>query len=87
MEEFDGSEPAFPSENAHQTSNSTYHYQGISIRDHFAIQALPAIYADTMQTFKEGGCPCEGWRTGVALDAYMMADAMLKARKVNINSK
>ena len=50
---------------------------GMSLRDYFAAKAMAATLAH-IDTF-----PDETWRTGVALDAYRMADAMLAARNQN----
>jgi hypothetical protein len=55
---------------------------GMALRDYFAAKALPAIYIEAMQEAREGSglFSHEDWRVGLALDAYTMADAMLKAR-------
>lgn len=50
---------------------------GMSIRDYFAAKAMQSLLA-TIDTY-----PDEHWRDGLAMDAYMMADAMLKAREVS----
>ena len=47
---------------------------GISMRDYFAAKAMQA----NLSVIRE--FPDETWRYGLALDSYMMADAMLKAR-------
>ena len=53
---------------------------GVTMRDYFAAEALPECLAQTCAEIKKVGyCP-EDWRYCVALDAYAMADAMLKAR-------
>jgi hypothetical protein len=52
------------------------------VRDEFAIAALPSVYANTVRICEETGWP-EDWRLGVAMDAYAMADAMIKARSIN----
>ncbi|TFZ02098.1 hypothetical protein [Ramlibacter humi] len=46
----------------------------MSLRDHFALQALPAILAHF-----QNGHPF-GWH-GIAGGAYMVADALLEARQ------
>lgn len=67
-------EPAFP-------RNYNYDgHNGMTLRDYFAAKVLPAIYELTDADFQKNGCPDPSWRYGVALDAYMMADAMLRAR-------
>lgn len=56
---------------------------GMTLRDYFAAKALPAVYATAMEEAKEGSglFQHDDWRVGLALDAYMMADAMIKARE------
>lgn len=66
--------PAFPTENERQTGNSSYHYQGMSLRDYFAAKAMQGMLVD-----KE----IEGSWTRCAAWSYQMADAMLKAREVS----
>lgn len=70
--------PAFP-----VVSELMGHCSGMTLRDHFAIEALPAIYAQAMVEASDGSglFSSPGWRVGLAMDAYMMADAMLQARK------
>ena len=55
---------------------------GMSLLDYFAAKAMPAVYRDLWDDVRAGrnGCVPEDWRMGVALDAYQMADAMLRAR-------
>ena len=67
--------PAFPSE----TSDCYYH--GMTMRDYFAAKAFPAVYLAACKEMDETGYP-EDWRYGVAQDAYMCADAMLRVREV-----
>ena len=54
-------------------------YAGMPLRDYFAAKAMQSLLT-TIDEF-----PDEHWRTGVAMDAYLMADAMLAARKPNPN--
>lgn len=61
--------PAYPVRNA-----AEYQAHGMSLRDHFAGIAL----LDTLAQCRS--FPDESWRDGVAIDAYKMADAMLRAR-------
>ena len=65
--------PAFPSEN-HAL------YYGMSLRDYFAAKAIPALIANFLNNDLDLVDP-EGWMDGLAMDAYSMADAMLKARE------
>jgi hypothetical protein len=53
-----------------------------TLRDEIAMSILPAIYAEAMQETREGSnlFADDQWRMGLAIDAYMMADAMLIAR-------
>lgn len=50
---------------------------GLSLRDFFAAKAMQSLLT-TIDEF-----PDEHWRTGVAMDAYAMADAMLAVRKAD----
>jgi len=67
--------PAFPfgqiSEKTGFPVNGFYD-PGMSLRDYFAAKAMQSI----LTTIAD-----EHWRAGVAIDAYAMADAMLKARE------
>jgi hypothetical protein len=58
--------------------------RGISLRDQFAVNALPTVYADVCREMERHGCPGPDWRDGVAAGCYAMADAMLKAREVGL---
>ena len=68
-------EPAFPSTIQGPTTAPEIYY-GITIRDYFAARAMQVDY----ELAKKYSDP--DWRIGVALDAYKMADAMLKARSM-----
>ena len=48
---------------------------GMTLRDYFAAQAIGPLLQQ-IETY-----PDENWRTGIAIDAYAMADAMLSARE------
>ena len=72
-------EPAFPVSTSnpysgHQDGPNTWQFPGMTLRDYFAAKAMQSLLT-TIDEF-----PDEHWRTGVAMDAYMMADAMLKTR-------
>lgn len=63
--------PAFP----FIDSASPLEHSGMTLRDYFAAKAMQVVLYQ---------CDCfpdENWRTGVALDAYATADAMLKVRE------
>lgn len=49
----------------------------VDLRDFFAAKAMQSLLT-TIDEF-----PDEHWRTGVAMDAYAMAEAMLAARKAD----
>ena len=59
------------------------HFNGMTLRDYFAAKVLGDVYAYVMSEAKEGSGIFQDpdWRHGIALDAYAMADAMLKARE------
>lgn len=59
--------------------NENVRTEGLLLRDYFAARALGLCYAQYLNYAEVEGLQ-EDWRTGVALDAYMMADAMIKAR-------
>lgn len=62
--------PAFPCENY-----GRYEFgDGMTLRDYFAAKAMQSLLATITEY------PDERWREGLAMDAYMMADAMLKER-------
>lgn len=54
-------------------------WRGMSLRDYFAANSLPALIADYCASARTVGFD-EDWHVGMAMDAYRMADAMLKAR-------
>lgn len=70
------SEPAFPTESAHQSGNTTWHFEGMTLRDWFAGQVLIGIASrndyDDWEQFENR-----------ARRAYQMAEAMLKQREGN----
>lgn len=68
-------EPAFPTENSHQTGTNTFHYSGMTLRDWFAGQALERLLGGELLPFHET------MPDAIAKQAYMIADAMLEHRK------
>ncbi len=64
--------PAFPTENEHQTSNHTYHFEGMTLRDYFAAKAMQGMLTR----------PGSITLIDDASFAYKMADAMMKVRSV-----
>lgn len=71
------SSPAFPAHHFDLAENE----HGMTLRDYMAAKALPSVYSDYVAAARELGFD-EGWQMGVAIDAYKMADAMLRAREV-----
>ncbi len=72
--------PAFP-ELGNVGYNSDWQNEpGMTLRDYFASKALGLCYADYLNYAAENGLQ-EGWRDVVAKNAYLLADAMLKARE------
>lgn len=63
--------PAFPTESEHQSSASTWHHEGMTLRDYFSAEAMQGLLARSV-----GNINAEI----MANDAYQMADAMLRAR-------
>jgi hypothetical protein len=53
---------------------------GISIRDYFAAEAMKPLIQNFLDKDMDLLDP-NGWMDGLAMDAYSMADAMLKARE------
>jgi hypothetical protein len=53
--------------------------QGITLRDYFAAKAMPVLIANFLEKELDQVDPI-GWMDGLAMDAYSMADAMLKER-------
>jgi hypothetical protein len=69
-------EPAFPNEGFNGWGSP---FQGMTLRDYFAAKAIKPL----MQSFLDKDMDTldpHGWMDGLAMDAYSMADAMLKAR-------
>jgi hypothetical protein len=67
-------EPAFPT-----GTGVTPYKSGMSLRDYFAAQALPALMASFLAKDLDLLDPHD-WMDGLAMDAYSMADAMIKQR-------
>ena len=58
-------------------------------RDVIALGILPAIYVEYFAGLREqeAGPQDENWREGLAMDAYMMADAMLVMKSAKVGSE
>jgi len=72
--------PAFPVWELNGDGQAEMTCFGMSLRDYFAAKILPEATRMYMEYANDHGVD-EQWRMGVALDCYMMADAMLEARK------
>ena len=57
-----------------------YQSDGMSLRDWFAGQALPAIISESMVRLFQQGATSENVATTLADSSYQIADAMLAAR-------
>ena len=66
--------PVFPHEFKYG-DGTAQRCEGMTLRDHFAAKAMEVDYT-LAKNFTD-----PDWRYGIALDAYKMADAMLKARE------
>lgn len=77
MSDKDTGGPAFP-RTVQQWNSHLESFDGMTLRDWFAGQALPQAYSGCI-----GSSPDEGdrWVDMVAREAYDMADAMIEARK------
>lgn len=84
--------PAFPTDNAHQNGPSTFHYEGMTLRDYFAASASEEdVNEHIWKGFKENyvvnrdngtsylATRQAAWTREEA--KYRYADAMLKARE------
>ncbi len=69
-DKIDDGGPAFPTDNEAQTGPNTYHWTGMTLRDWFAGQALAGALANPNRSDEINAC-----------GLYMVADAMIAARK------
>ena len=76
LRQYDNGGPAFPVWELNGQGKPEMTGFGMTLRDYFAVRAMQSLLA-TIDTY-----PDEHWRDGLAMDAYMMADAMLRAREV-----
>jgi hypothetical protein len=68
-------EPAFPT-----GTGVTPYKSGMTLRDYFAAEAMKPLTQSFLDKDMDMLDP-NGWMDGLAMDAYSMADAMLKARE------
>ena len=72
--------PAFPTDNAQQNGIRSWHYEGMTLRDYFAVHATDEdvkAQAEVLREISPMRILPEGWRS---TSRYMHADYMLKAR-------
>jgi hypothetical protein len=69
-------EPAFPNEGFNGWGEP---FQGMDLRDYFAAKAMPVLVANFLAKDLDATDP-HGWMEGLSMDAYSMADAMIKQR-------
>jgi hypothetical protein len=67
-------QPAFPLHN-HGAQTLGLHVTGMTLRDYFAAKAMQALIT------AYGPAPQGGWPTYAERTAYLLADAMMEARK------
>ena len=72
-------ESAFPIAWQSPITGKTTINQGITMRDYFAAKAIPTLIGNFLSKDLDLTDP-NGWMDGLAMDAYSMADAMMKAR-------
>jgi hypothetical protein len=65
--------PAFPNEGG---PGNLWNEKGMTLRDYFAAKAMQSLI------IANGPAPQGGWPTYAERTAYLVADAMLKAREV-----
>lgn len=77
--------PAFPASVAEiqglATNSAEFGIPGMSLRDYFAAQVLPGMYAHLDKWVLAANSRRESVEVTIALAAYEVADAMLKARE------
>jgi hypothetical protein len=69
-------EPAFPNEGFNGWGEP---FQGMTLRDYFAAKAMQGLLKNALT--EEFHLIDNDWMAGISMDAYSMADAMLKARE------
>jgi len=74
--------PAFPTcfATPHDFPDGSKLPLGMTLRDYFATQALPAVFTECQRLNAETKSLCMSYRE-IAIESYSMADAMLTARK------
>lgn len=71
MSDATNNEPAFPGTQYARGVSPSGHNAGMTLRDYFAAKAMQALVSDHLRSNRDD----------IALAAYDMADAMLRARK------
>ena len=70
---------AFPVDAIIKENDVIYRQEGMTLRDYFAALFVSALYNEGVQDGQINGYPTN-WRGGVVVEAYQLADAMLKER-------
>ena len=68
-------EPAFPNEGFNGWGQP---FQGMTLRDYFAAEAMKPLIDNFLRNYLH--LQENDWMEGLSMDAYSMADAMLKER-------
>ena len=56
--------------------------EGLLLRDYFAAQVVSAVFHGVFEDWRQNKAGIqEDWPTGIAVDAYRVADAMLRIRE------
>lgn len=74
MSEAKNYEPAFPTMNAQQIGPTSWHHEGMTLRDYFAAKAMQSMCEEVTRYDQFESC---------AKNAYKMAEAMLAAREMS----
>jgi len=72
-------QPAFPTKTYNRNIMQFEDREGMTLRDYFAAEAMKPLTQSFLDKDMDMLDP-NGWMDGLAMDAYSMADAMLKAR-------
>ena len=83
MSKINNGGPAFPLQGGVEQLETSLPLQGMTLRDYFAGKVLPSVYSSAVDDAANGSGLLENpdWRILLALEAYCMADAMLRARE------
>ena len=80
MNEFKRETKAFPSTYV-APDESKIHYFGMDLRDYFAAKALNGLLSAELNAWRSGAETYDEYLEDLTSSAYLMADAMMEARK------